>query len=227
MDIYMLDEQDYDLLDLTNSPYKLKQIPDNSKGMYLMMYSLYMKFFTEYIIRNTQIKEIDESLQQNSNIINFVTDDEKDSYQLLSNNMLKYFYVRNNLYLHRLDKNELEVLSNKIQNNDFTYDDNIEKFITNTFKKVILEYADKNANELVRFGPLHRQYFAPNNSIVIGVRFKEASNFDEYYNQINILKQNLDTSQENLSSKLNYGVAVINYNGSSIKKKINEGGIKK
>lgn len=217
MNIYILKEKDYNLLDLPNSPFKLEQIPVGAKEMYLKIYSLYMKFFTEYIIRNTDLKKYDDLLYQNRNLIDFIKDDDKDPYQLLSNNMLKYFYVRNNLYLYRLDNKELQVLLNKIQSQDFSYDDNVEKFITKTFKKVILETEENNKNLLTCFGPENTKFYVDNGTIVIGVRFEETLNFEEYFKQKSILNKNLNKVQEDLLLKLNSNVIIINYDRTSIK----------
>lgn len=219
MGIYTMTEEEYNLLDLSGMPYNLSDIPNDSKELYLIMYSLYMNFLTQYIMNNTDLLKIDKQLQEKNDIVNFLPDEEKDTYQLLTNNMLKYFYVRNNLYLHRLTSEEMKILANKIQNNDYQYDHNIEKFIAETYKKVTLEKLDTNG-QLVNYGPFHKKFFAPNNSIVIGVRFEDSYDYDKMIEQSKIYMDTKQNIEQSISNKLKYQVIVLRYDKVSVKKKI-------
>lgn len=220
MDIYTITEEDYKLLDLSSSPYKLDDMPVDAKELYLTIYSLYMKFFTQYIIDNTNLLDFDKELQEKSEIVSCIMGENKDTYQLLANDMLKYFYVRNNLYLHRLSSEELNILISKIQYNNYKYDKQMEKFIEKTYKRVTFEELDKNG-QLVNYGPFTKDFFALNNSIVIGVRFEDSYDLDKMIEQNRIYMEIKEKLEKNIEKELGYNVSVLRYDNSSVKKKIN------
>ena len=107
------------------------KLDDLEKEDYLRKYILYMKFLLEYLIKKTDIKKYDDLLKEDSHNFISIKDKDMDIYQRLGVNYLKYFYIRNNLHLDRLTKEEDEYLNKK----DNIFDDKTYYFIENTLKK--------------------------------------------------------------------------------------------
>ena len=88
---------------------------DFSQDINQEVYLLYRKLFTEYIIEKTELKKYDEEIK-NSNLNFIPVEEEKmDIYQYFSCDILKYFYIRNNLYLEKLDKKDINFLEKKFK----------------------------------------------------------------------------------------------------------------
>lgn len=226
MEPYMIDEKDYKLLDLPSAPYSYEDMPENTRELYLLMYSLYSNYLTQYLMRNTDIASFDKEVQSYPDFIDPVFEGEKDVYQLLAGDSLKYLYVRNNLYLHRLTSEEMKFLASKIQTGKFDYDASIESFIAKTYGKVIAEEVKTN-NTLVNFGPIQDKFFAPPNALVIGFRCDDTLDYNKVCKQQQMLGDFQQRVAQSLSQKLNHSVSVIKYNRMSVKKKIVEGSQKR
>ena len=107
----------------------------------------------------------------------------------------------------------------------------MDKFINNTFKKLIFENVDeKNTPNIdLNFGPSSSySFYASNDSLVIGERFypyvKDLSTDElreKYMDRQMYIRSYLENVQSNLSNELNMKVSVIEYDENSIKKKAN------
>lgn len=223
--MYTIKEEDYKLLDLPTSPYSFEEIPNESKQIYLLMYSLYMHFFTQYLIQKTDLIKFEKYIEETDILLNEVPVEEKDVYQLLATDKLKYFYIRNNLYLHNLTSEEMWFLNKKIQSNDLAYNGSVEEFISKTYKKVIREATDIEG-VLVNFGPFNNNFFAPNNSLVIGVRFEDTYKYDQVMAQGKMYVFLKEQIEQDLKNKLGHPTTLLKYDNMSVKKKINEQSIK-
>jgi hypothetical protein len=116
----------------------------------------------------------------------------------------------------------MSVLANKIQFNNYEYDLEIEKFIEKTYKKVTIDQLD-NDGQLVNYGPFTSTFFAPNNSIIIGIRFEDTYDLDKMIEQSKIYMDIKPQIEKDISKKLGYNVTVLKYDSKSVKKKINSG----
>ena len=231
--ITLISEEDYELRFPNNDKLNIKEMSQNLKTDFLKMYSFYMNLFTKYLTTKTLIKKFDDYLNHSN--LNFVKIEEenKDIYQKLSGNTLKYFYVRNNLYLDRLTTEEIMFLKNLIINNSMELDSKTEKFIESTYKKLMFEDIDESSDILTNFGPENIQFFAPSNALIIGFRYDEFNyngmsdkEWDENYNkQILLLENIFKQLNENIKNNFNNNSYIIKYDDFSIKKKINEDNI--
>ena len=140
--------------------------------------------------------------------------------------MLKYFYIRNNIYLNRLTKEELEFLKRKLINRDYSFDESVFNFINSTYKKLIFEVINENPSIIAKisYGPVSDTYFALNNSLVLGIRYDEFNigtmTEDEWFfnrikqkELIETLIQNLETK---ISNDLKIPCKVIEYDNFSV-----------
>lgn len=222
METYLISEEDYRLLDLTSSPYKYDDMPVSARELFLMMYSLYSNYLTQYILRKTSLGSFDQEVGKYKEFAEPVSERNKDTYQLLAGDMLNYFYVRNNLYLHRLSSEEMNALIGKIQSKNFSYDPFVESFIESTYKKVIAEDV-KDKNSLVNFGPIHEKFFASPSDLIIGFRCEDTLDYDHICKQREVIGELPQKMSLRLTEELGHGVTVLKYDRMSIKKKVFEG----
>ena len=193
----------------------------------IQLYNLYRELFTQYIINLLELKKYDEQII-NSNL-NFrqVKADEMDLYQYFSSEELKYLYIRNNIYLERLEEKEREFLKHKLDNNMHKLDSETEKFIANSLQRVIFEDVGGDGKEYITFyGPSSRSFMARNDSLIIGMRYDEFAedglDDDEWDKQhdaqiLDFLPKLFYTIEEKSVRKLNITVYVLKYNEVSIK----------
>ena len=226
----LIDENFYNTRFPVVSDFDLSKFDDNGKKVYLAEYSLYSSFLYDYLIKHTSIKRSDDTLK-NSTIYEFptISEDDMDLYQYLSIGKLNYFYIRNNIYIERLSKEEHEFLVNRIKNKKYEFDDEVDKFINDTFKKLIFENVDeKNTPNIdLNFGPSSSySFYASNDSLVIGERFypyvKDLSTDElrqKYMDRQMYISDYLNKVKEILTNELKMNVAVIEYDEGSIKKK--------
>ena len=141
---------------------------------YIKMYLLYRKLFTEYIIEKLNLQEYDKKIEQSE--LNFKANSEEDMdiYQYYSADVLKYIYVRNNIYVEKLNEDEKKYLQEKINNNDYELKESEKDFIKNTYKKVIYKQENKdNTKVYVFYGASSPKFMTENNKLVFGIRYNE------------------------------------------------------
>lgn len=173
MNIKEIDEINYDSLRPRHS-VNLRTMSRTEKNNYLKKYSLYRKLFTEYIIEKLGLQEADLKIKKSG--LNFKPNSEVDMdiYQYFSSDILSYFYVRNNIYVERLDEQEDRKLQERLDNKQFELDDDAREYIDKTYKKVVLENPFNTGEKtMVFFGPNSMSFAAESDSIVIGMRYDE------------------------------------------------------
>ena len=142
------------------------------KTNYLIVLSTYYYWLNNYVNELIGLKEYDDYLRLSESNFRKVPDNDMDFYQRMSQTLLSYIYVRNNVYIEKLSSQDILFIANKIKNNDLQYTDEVERFIESTYQKVILEPGvDKNIN--TNFGPLSEKFLVKNGSLIIGVRYDD------------------------------------------------------
>ncbi len=145
-----------------------------AKENYLIFYKLYSDLLYRYLIEKLKLNTYDEMIRDARNHFEPVNDNKMDFYQLLAKDYLKYFYIRNNLYIERLTNEELTFLRKKIEGENLDFDEESKEFIQKTYPKVIAEIDDsKDIN--VNYGPDNVPFYKSAHALIIGVRF------DDYY----------------------------------------------
>ncbi len=221
-----IDERYY-LSRFPKTDYVFENLDNNLKKIFLTRYSIYMNFLYDYLIDKTDIKKFDDNLKNNiKNEFSPIDKENKDMYQFMANGKLEYYYIRNNINLSNLSEEEIAFIDNRIKNNDFTYDDEVEKFIESTLKKVISFSNDENIS--INFGPGDSSsFYVKNGSLIIGQRISEFVSYDlkKYENQIKYFKRNSYLEQMNndlkisMFEKLVIPVSVIRYTDQTVKLK--------
>lgn len=147
---------------------------EQSKKNYISLYNLYRGLFTQYIVDKLDLEKYDNLITRSG--LNFQETDPEymDVYQYFTSQNIKYFYIRNNIYIERLDEEELNFLKNKLIKQEMVMDDETISFIEKTYQKLIFEDFLKNGEKcMIQYGPDSSSFFARNDSIVIGVRYDE------------------------------------------------------
>ena len=169
---------------------------------YIQMYSLYRKLFTEYVIENLNLQEYDNKIKTSELNFHESSEKEMDVYQYFSSDVLKYLYIRNNIYIEKLKDKEKEFLAKKIKEKNFEYGSEEKKFIKNTFKHVICRQEKKDKPVMVFYGVPSRRFMAPNDSIIIGFRYNEFYNDGLNDNEWKELHQNQIQYAQNIVQEI-------------------------
>lgn len=208
---------------------ELKNMCDKDKQNFLQKYFLYRKLFTEFLILKLELREYDEEIANSKLNFKPSNEDDMDFYQYFSSEELKYFYIRNNIYIDKLSQIEDNFLQKRIDNNNYDFDIDAKKFIEDTYEKVIFEDVLNNGDTCITiYGPDSSSFMAPNNAVVIGFRYDEFNlnglddnNWNELHNKQLLYLRDLDNKMSvNMDSALQVPVAILKYNEFSIKKRV-------
>ena len=205
---------------------------DIEKQRNIILYNLYRKLFTQYIIDRLQIKKYDKSIYESGLDFSTINLEDMDIYQYFSSDLLRYFYLRNNIYIERLNDKELDFLKSKLKSDGTVLDDEEIEFIEKTYQKVIFEDVLKNGDTcMVQYGPNSSNFFARNDSVVIGVRYNEFDDKleDNEWQELNdkqreFLNSLLERMNKEFVGKLpsNTPISIIEYNDFSIRNRFQE-----
>ena len=225
-----LNENDFSDLDINN----LQKTKDKQ---FAREYNLYRKLFTEYLIKKLELKKYDGEIINSD--LNFKTVDEekKDVYQYFLGDELKYFYIRNNIYIERLTEEEKRFLDNKLKEGNETLDDETQKFIEKTYAKMIFEDVGQDGKKYITFyGPNSSSFTAENDSVVIGIRYDEfySDGLDDetwddlHMKQMMYLEDVIYKLVDEQAEKLSVPMTVLQYSDFSIRtRNLNNKSIKK
>ncbi len=194
-------------------------LSDDEKIIYLNRTEVYHNALLDMLIKTLNLEKIENSLDNSSNEFKPVDDEQKDMYQNLANDKLKYIYLRNNLYIERLSKSQLQVLDNNEKEKTYS-------LVQETFREIIDDYPDKQM--ITNYGPDSDKYYSKSSNIILGVRID-----DDYYpddrksvdllfqrnNELDFLKQFLETK---IRQKCEMDGTVIRYTKNSVKTLSNE-----
>lgn len=217
-----LNEDDFDILFKNN-------MSKDEKNKYLMYYNTYRTLLTKFIIKKFNLKFFESRIEKSN--LKFLTVDENkmDVYQYFSCNELKYFYLRNNVNINRLNSEEKAFLNEIISSNNDELDEKAIQFIENTYKKVIYEgKSDDDRGHIIMYGPDSKHFMAPNDALVLGMRYdmfnlnglNDEQWKDLYFKQIEFLNHMLKKMQEELNEISDISVNIIQYTDFSIERRI-------
>lgn len=199
----------------------------DEESLYLQLYNFYRKLFSEYWIKKLNLKKYDKIISESSVKIQKNKEENMDIYQYFTANVLDYFYLRNNIYVERLNEKEKSFLVKKIKNKHYDLDDETQKMIECTYQKVILEDILGTGEKCITsFGPDNRRFFFDNGGIVIGINYDKYGDIDETLDEeksidllekqeefINLLLQKMESEYK----KIQTPIKIIEYNEFCIK----------
>lgn len=199
--IRIINEDDYKLRFPNSNAQYFESLNEQQRSIYLKVLSLYYEWFSLYVNDLLGLKEYDNFLESEN--YKAVSEDNMDLYQKQSSKILKYMYIRNNIYVEKITNEELQFLRTRIQNKQFEYDEQAREFIEKTYKDIIIEDCvgkDVSTN----YGPLSERFLIPNGTIVIGTRY------DEYYQEENETKEEWTKKYNEKSNQLSFMIDLIN-----------------
>ncbi len=138
---------------------------------FLNLYSLCTDLIMKYLIKKLDLEKYDNYFSKSELNYKKVNENQMDVYQYLSSSNLKYFYLRNNLHLDRLSKEEIDFFRQKLDNQNEECDIFCEKIIESVISKLLSER--EGDSTLTNFGPETSKFYAPMNSLIIGFRYDE------------------------------------------------------
>lgn len=200
----------------TNEEY-FSRLNEAQKEEYIKLYEVYSNFLLEYLIRKYDLLKYDNLFKNSKSNFIAMPLEKMDMYQVLCKDKLNYIYIRNNIYIERLTKEEINYLYSIIGKE---YNQEIESFIEKTFRKIIIE----NDSEYLKtnYGFSNRSYQGSSKALVIGLRYDKYFNSDDK-NWEELTEQRLLESdniveyiKEELKKKLDMNIEVIQYGDFSV-----------
>ena len=163
------------------------------------------------------MKEYENIISKSNLQIQPIEEENMDLYQYLSSDILKYFYIRNNIFLERLSNEQIKYLYHLYTNNSFVLNEESEKFIKDTFIKTILEKLNTQ-NYFTNYGPDNSKFYKQTNSLIIGVRY--SMNKDIFFKQEQLIDNLIMIleSDAKRAHKNSVPLSVLKYNNYCIKK---------
>lgn len=211
------------------SEFDINKLPDTEVQNYLNLSTLYRLLLNEYI-KQLGLENYENTIKNSELKFIPINASKQDFYQYYNNSNLAYYYIRNNIYINRLNGTEKEYLQKKLNSHDYSLNNQDINFISQTLCKVIKEVHDNTSEPFdVNFGPLSTNFFAPNNALVIGFRYDmfndngmdEDTFVDNYEKQREFCLSLNEQLEIEIQNRLQIPVKVIEYDENSIKKNQN------
>ena len=144
---------------------------------------------------------------------------------------LKYFYLRNNIYVEKLPKEYIDKIF-KLTNNDLISPSNdIIKIVESTFKDAIDVNVEKDVTCMSCYGPDNERFWFPSNELISGFRHddfgdnglgKEEEWAENNNKQIMFINAISDGLKKLATDTLKMPVNVVWYNRYTIKEAVNQ-----
>ncbi len=171
-------DEDFLLLERPNIREELGIKSDAEMREYLQLYNTYKDLLIQYAMKQYYFGDLDQKISEDyGDTFIPVADDEKDLYQYSANGYLKYYYLRNNVYVERLSEEDKQYLLS-LKDTSLTAEN--AEFIARTHLSIILEDASIEGC-YVAYGPntLDGRFYKPSNAIIVGVRHDEFKELPE------------------------------------------------
>ena len=204
---------------LRNSNLIIKR---NLNDKYFKLLNKYNKFLTSFLKEKLPLKEIDKNMKESE--LNFVKvkNDDMDFYQKTSTMGFDYIYLRNNIYVEKLNDEDIKFLE---EHNE--YNEDVSNFIKKTYKNVINPYEN---SQIMFYGPENSNFMCSSDDIVLGIRYDEfnidmdGESFKENFLEKQEIVSQLITLLYLVGLKeIDTNVKTIQYNDVSIMQKYEEG----
>ena len=189
---------------------------------YFELVNKYKNFFGRYLMELLPLERVDTNIKNSE--LNFipVKDENKDFYQITNTLPLDYIYIRNNFYVEKLSKEDLDVLRSKD-----SLDDEVRQFIKRTYLTVINPYTNK---QIIFYGPENGKHLCDSTDVVLGIRYDEFADTsisdDEFQarflEQLKLISQVQTVLEIVALTDLGSDLKCIHYNEASIMKKYYE-----
>ena len=157
---------------------------------YLMMQALYRKGLEDYLLKSSSLREFDMMLSDSEQRVIPKPADHMTFYQKYSTFGLTYIYLRNNLPIERLGKEDLHILMEQARSRDTSVTSELQELVLRTFPDIIQAHEDKPAETPIGFSN-DGQKIAPNNALVF-----EIGHETEWDDQGNFVDRNHELAKD-------------------------------
>lgn len=201
---------------------------DEGMQEYLNLYNTYNNLLIQFFMKEYSLSDVDNELLKRKEEFKEVPYEKKDMYQKSSEGYLKYFYLRNNIYIERLSIEERDYLNKIYLSGNFLLDKDKEDFIRNMYLKVILEDPYSEISN-INYGPNNGKFIKPSNAIIVGVRYDEFNGLtnkddiiDKYSKTFSNLQMLIDFLEYKIKREKSIPFYVIKYDEFSVNCKKNK-----
>lgn len=223
MIIEMLDEFDHDT-------FTAKGLYEDEKftERYYTVIKNYKVLLDKYLLNKLQLKEMDDKVANSGLAFIPVENDNMDFYQKFSTMKLKYIYLRNFLYVHKLTNEDIDTIINLSVNQLRNPSVKLLELIDSTYKDVInAGSVDKNEDVVYKkcYGIDSDDYWLDSDSLVFGFRHDEFADNglgdgdewgDNYNKQLDFLADLLIDNSKLCSDILNMKVKFLYFDDISV-----------
>lgn len=185
-----------------------KLIVDNDYKIYALIQSLYLKALEKYISMYVDLKKYDDEIFDSNLDFGLLPNDRKIPYHKISYLNLKYIYIRNFLFIEKLNNEDLEIFWNKIKNNNYEIDDTLLNIVQRTFKDIINNnyVVNEYKNDfIISYGPANPITMTKSDDLVINIQYgfntKKLSD-EEYEENLKQKKELISEIKKELIDKL-------------------------
>ncbi len=188
---------------------------------YFDLLNKYNSFLTSFIKEKLPLEQIANNMNKSELDFKKMQEKDMDFYQITSTMGLNYIYLRNNIYIEKLNDDDINFLE---KNNK--YNDEVKEYIGKTYKDVINPY---NNSKIIFYGPENGNFMCNSSDLVLGIRYDEFNTeLDDEKFKENFLQKQSIISQTSVilniygTDVLKNNVNLIQYNEASIINKYKE-----
>ncbi len=196
----------------------------NISEEYYKLYNNYRTLLNIFLIKTLKLNEFDDSLFNSNLMFIPVSTENMDFYQYFSSNFLKFFYLRNDLFVEKLSDADKNKILNLNEGELLNPSDEILEIIGRTYADVINSSFDGSVI-MNCYGPDSNNYWVDSSSLVIGIRYDEYSDEisddiweDVHYKQVDFLNELIKKLNIEIQTKMQTKSSIILYNDFTINK---------
>ena len=179
-------------------------------------YVLYRLFLTEYL-NLIAIKEYDEKIKDSE--LNFVEVKEINITfkKMFSYEEVKYFHIKNDLYIENLKEEEISKMEDRIFNGNYNFDDDAKALIENSYKRVLNSSGEPNSDNRIKEMDYYDGLMVESGTLVIEMSFDKFSKnglegqewLVNYKEKLTFLKNISKEMEESIQKKLSIPVVIL------------------
>jgi hypothetical protein len=155
----------------------LTENPDRFSLLYCILQARYREVLSKFLLGKLPLESFDKEIGESELGFLPVEAKRQSVYQFYDCLGLKYFYLRNNLHIERLNTDELELLKNSISEQSSENEDAVTRLVESSWKKIIS--INEEAGKFTQIYEMNLQgnKEAPGNALIF--ELATMSSFDE------------------------------------------------
>ena len=208
-----------------------KGLYDNNSvnDKYLMLFKKYKILLDKYLVNKLELNIYDKAIDDSKLSFVPVISEKMDYYQYISSMGLKYFYLRNNIYVEKLSQENIDKILKLSDDELKNPSEEIIKLIEDTYSDIIDVKNEKDVTYMVCYGPDSDRFWFESDELVIGFRFDDFADNglgedDEWEenrdNQITYVNGIMNQITENANKVLKVKTDVVWYNDFTVKEAV-------